>query len=139
MQIPSTVMSKSKNTACSHDVQVLVLRQLCMKKKSHHHHLLCRSSRPNLFCKRGVLRNFAKFTKFCRISKNTFLTEHLWVTASDCAKVIYEPSLISYGTYRHMEILQILIAEHIQIQRNKEGGLPSMELGLCRQEYQSLV
>ena len=53
--------------------------------------------------KKGVLRNFAKFTgkhlrqslffnkvtlarvfscKFCEISKNTFLTEHLWTTAS---------------------------------------------------------
>ena len=49
--------------------------------------------------KKGVLRNFTKFTgkhlcqslfvkkenfscEFCEISKNTFFTEHLWVTAS---------------------------------------------------------
>ena len=50
-----------------------------------------------VFCKKGVLRNFAKFTgrhlkketlaqkcscEFCRISKNTFSTEHLQTTAS---------------------------------------------------------
>ena len=61
-----------------------------------------RSSRPEVFCRKGVLRNFAKFTgkhlcqslffnketlalvfscKFCEISKNTFFTEHLWTTA----------------------------------------------------------
>ena len=53
------------------------------------------SSRPEVFCKKGVLRNFAKFTgknlcqslffrvlscKFCEISKNTFFTEHLCAT-----------------------------------------------------------
>ena len=66
-----------------------------------------RSSRPEVFCEKGVLRNFAKFTRkhlcqrfflkkstasnlikketlaqvfscdFCEISKNTFVTEHL--------------------------------------------------------------
>ena len=61
-----------------------------------------RSSRPNVFCKKGVLRYFTKFTgkhlsqslfcnfikketlaqvfssEFCEISKNTFFIEHLW-------------------------------------------------------------
>ena len=60
-----------------------------------------RSCRPEVFCKKGVLRNFTKskgkhlcqslffnikkeslaqvfFCEFCEISKNTFLTEHLW-------------------------------------------------------------
>ena len=71
-----------------------------------------RNSRPEVFCKKDVLRNFAKFTgkhlcqnhflnkvaglrpatlskkrfwhrcKFWKISKNTFFTEHLWATAS---------------------------------------------------------
>ena len=57
-----------------------------------------RSSRPDVFCKKGFLRNFAKFIgkhlcrpgtlfkkrltrvfscEFCEISKNTFFTEHL--------------------------------------------------------------
>ena len=53
-----------------------------------------RSSCPEVFCKKGVLRNFAKFTgkhlcqrlffkkevfscEFCEISKNTFFTERL--------------------------------------------------------------
>ena len=40
---------------------------------------------PKVFCKKGVLRNFAKFTgkqvfscEFCETSKNTFFTEPLW-------------------------------------------------------------
>ena len=60
--------------------------------------LLNRSSHPEVFCKKGVLRNFAKFKgkhlcqslffkkealaqvfsgELCKISKNTFFTEHL--------------------------------------------------------------
>ena len=66
-----------------------------------------RSSRPDVFCKKGALRNFAKFTRkhlcqslfftketlvqvcsceFCEISKNTFFTEHLLTTASKTRK-----------------------------------------------------
>ena len=65
---------------------------------------------PEEFCKKGVIRNFTKFTEntctivsffaeacnfikkdtlaqvfsceFCDISKNTFFTEHIWATAS---------------------------------------------------------
>ena len=55
-----------------------------------------RSSRPEVFCKKGVLGNFAKFTgkHLCqslffnkvagqRTPKNTFLTERLSATASE--------------------------------------------------------
>ena len=58
----------------------------------------------DVFCKKVVLRNFAKFTEkylcqtlyfnkvaqvfFCEISKNTFLAEPVWATASNNA-VIY--------------------------------------------------
>ena len=53
---------------------------------------------PEMFFKKSVLRNFAKLTakktekslwhrcfpvNFAKISKNTFFTEHLWLTASD--------------------------------------------------------
>ena len=31
-----------------------------------------RSSRPEVFCKKGIIRNFGKFTGFSEISKNTF-------------------------------------------------------------------
>ena len=63
--------------------------------------LAYRSSHPEVFCKKGILRNFAKFTgknlsqtlaqvfscEFCQISKNTFYTEHPWTTASKtCVK-----------------------------------------------------
>ena len=58
-----------------------------------------RSSHQSCSMKKGVLRNFTKFTgkhlcqsletlaqvyscEFCEISNNTFLTEHVWVTAS---------------------------------------------------------
>ena len=58
---------------------------------------------PEVFCEKGVLRKFTKFTgkhlcqslffknetlaqvfscEFCENSKNTFFTEHLWATAS---------------------------------------------------------
>ena len=61
--------------------------------------------------KKGVLRNFAKFTgkhlcqslfikketlvqvfscEFCEISKNTFFTEHVWVTGSLLFQVLLQ-------------------------------------------------
>ena len=69
-----------------------------------------RSRRPEVFCKKGVLKIFAKFTgkhmcgacnfikketltqvfscEFCEISKHTFFTEHRWLllyfVSSDC-------------------------------------------------------
>ena len=76
------------------------------------HFILCRSSRPEVFCEKGVLRNFAKFTGkhlrqslffnkvaacnfikketlaqmfscgFCEISKNTFFYRTPLVAAS---------------------------------------------------------
>ena len=50
----------------------------------------CGSSHQRCSVKRGVLRNFAKFTgKFCEISKNTFFTEHVWATASTDARNKY--------------------------------------------------
>ena len=52
-----------------------------------------RSSRSELFCKKGVLKNFSKLTggssgtgvsrESCEILKSTFFTEHLqWLAAS---------------------------------------------------------
>ena len=63
---------------------------------------MCRSSRPEVFCKKDVLRNFAKFTGFIKnfikketlaqvfscefyeISKNTFFHRTPRVAASEC-------------------------------------------------------
>ena len=48
-----------------------------------------RSSYPKVFCKKGVLRNFTKFTaqvfscEFCEISKNAFFYRTPLVAASD--------------------------------------------------------
>ena len=74
-----------------------------------------RSSRPEVFCKKVGLRNFAKFTgkqlcqsfflnkvaglkketlaqvfswEFCEISKNTFFTEHLWWQNTSVARTV---------------------------------------------------
>ena len=69
-----------------------------------HLELTFRSSHPGVFYKKGVLKNFAKFTgkhqcqslffnkketlaqvfscEYCEIFKNTFYAEHLRVTAS---------------------------------------------------------
>ena len=58
---------------------------------------------PEVFCRKGVLCNFIKFTEkhlcqslfqvfsceICKISKNTALTEHLWTSAFDYFKVIW--------------------------------------------------
>ena len=66
--------------------------------------LIIRSSRPDVFCKKGILRNFAKFTgkhlcqnlffikkeslaqefscEFCEISKNTYFYRTSLVAAS---------------------------------------------------------
>ena len=80
--------------------------------------------------KRGVFRNFAKFIgkhlcqglffnkrelkkrlcalfscEFCEISKNTFLTEHLWTTASDIIQLsfaIFPHKTIWYFLVRHI-------------------------------------
>ena len=72
-------------------------------------HQKYRSSRPEVFCKKGVLRNFAKFTrkhlcqslffkkealaqvfsyKFCEIPKNTFLHRTPLVAASESILVL---------------------------------------------------
>ena len=82
-----------------------------------------RSSRPDVFCKIGALRDFAEFTgkherqspffnkvaglrpeacnfikkealaqvffcEFCEISKNTYLTEHVWATTSEMLELM---------------------------------------------------
>ena len=69
---------------------------------------ICRSSRPEVFCKKGILRNFTKFTgkhlrqtlffikkvslaqvfscDFCEISKNTFFCKTPPVAASAICK-----------------------------------------------------
>ena len=52
---------------------------------------LFRGSYRSCSARKGLLRNFAKFTgkeaqvfscEFCEISKSTFFTEHVWATAS---------------------------------------------------------
>ena len=60
-------------------------RQMLLIQKSY----CCRSSRPQVFCKKGVLRNFAKFTvkRFCQnfffsnvagLRPATLLKKRLW-------------------------------------------------------------
>ena len=84
----------------------------CFSQATGHETITNRSSRPEVFCEKDVLRNFVKFTGrhlcqslflnkvevlcnfiketlaqvfsrgFCEISKNTFFTEQLWTPAS---------------------------------------------------------
>ena len=37
-----------------------------------------RTSRPEVFCNKVVLRNFAKFTKLAKFLRTGFFIEHLW-------------------------------------------------------------
>ena len=64
-----------------------------------------RSSHQRCSMKKGVLRNFAKFTgkhlcqslffnNFLEISKNTFFTEHLWTTGSE--PCVYKTCLLDH-------------------------------------------
>ena len=78
-----------------------------------------RSSYQRCSIKKGVLRNFTKFTgkhlcqslktlaqvyscEFCEISNNTFLTEHVWVTASThcISKTFTEQFLSTWISFR---------------------------------------
>ena len=69
-----------------------------------------RNSHQRCSMKKSILRNFAKFTgkhlcqilvtwqkgtlvfsyEVCKISNNTFFTEHIWATASSCTKEIVD-------------------------------------------------
>ena len=110
---------KSTNTDTFHVVIVLrmFLRLRHLKKINH------RSSRPEVFCKKCVLRNFVKFTgnsevnsevfprEFCEMFKSTFFIEHLMVAASEfmeasylsikCLKNVSAPNRLYLTVYRY--------------------------------------
>ena len=92
---------------------------------------MCKSSHQSCSIKKGVLRNFAKFTgkhlcqslffnkvaekevlaqvfscEFCKISKNTFFTEHFWATTSRCA-YFFQPFFLVYIYSDHWSILKL--------------------------------
>ena len=53
-----------------------------------HHQTSYKSSRPDLFCEKGVLKNFLIFTgkhlcRCCEIFKNTYFEENLRTNASE--------------------------------------------------------
>ena len=74
----------------------LMLLLCCIFEKIFFDEIFCynfahdRSSHRRCSVRKGVLRNFEKFIgkhlvfscEFCEISKNTFYTEHLWMTGS---------------------------------------------------------
>ena len=94
---------------------------------------------PELFCVKGVLRNFTKFTgkhlcqslffkketlvqlfscEFCETSKNTFFTEHLWTTSGKIVNNLVQQrstknssvrNFLSYFIYNFVTRLLILI------------------------------
>ena len=74
-----------------------------------------RSSRPEEFSKKGVVKNFTKFTgehqcwsqsaqvfscEFCKIFNNTFFTEHLRTTASIYIKNITKKTVENHENPR---------------------------------------
>ena len=84
------------NTPLSHKLSIYFYNTDVCRNPSDY-----RSSRPEVFCKKGVFRNFTKFTgkhhcqslcnfikketlalvfyfEFCEICKITFFIEHLW-------------------------------------------------------------
>ena len=93
--------------------------------------LYLRSSRPDVSCKKGILRNFAKFSgkhlrqnlfffkketlaqvfscEFCKISENTFFTEHLSATAFvlRAALKIVEKRKLNFGSFLTLVILRL--------------------------------
>ena len=89
--------------------------------------LLCRSSRPDVFCKKGILRNFTKFTgkhlikiealaqvfsgEFCEISKNAFSYRAPPVAASD------------YGTNFRKTFTYTWVSVNIVVRKNFSKAL----------------
>ena len=88
---------KSSERNISQCILALWYFKVCCRVITYHNNMNVlvkrRSSRPEVFCRKDVLRNFAKFTgKHLRqslffskvaglrpeISKNIFSTEHLW-------------------------------------------------------------
>ena len=68
-----------------------------------------RSSLPEVFCKKGILRNFTKFTgkhlcqsiffnkvEFCEISKNTFFHRTSLAAASEIGKEFMRSYVLCY-------------------------------------------
>ena len=77
-----------------------------------------RSTRPEVFCKKNFLRNFAKFggkclcqrlffkkeslaqvvsCEICEISKNTFSTEHLWWLLLDKQEINFNVNNLDFN------------------------------------------
>ena len=109
-------------------VPVPIFRELprCNKNNNWFLFVTLRSSCPEVFCKKGVLRNFTKFTgkhlclslffnkvaslfvKFCEISKNTFLHRAPLVAAS-IVKHPYRHPVHSYLSNQACLVISIAI------------------------------
>ena len=50
-----------------------------------------------LFKKEALAQEFS--FEFCEISKNTFLTEHLWTTASNSPSIVFQHISTYYQNY----------------------------------------
>ena len=60
---------------------------------------LYRRNRPELFCKKGVDKNFTKFTEFCKIYKNTFFIKHLQWFLLYLTVISYKDSLFYWMAF----------------------------------------
>ena len=74
--------------------------------------MIFRSSRPEVFCQKGVLRNFAKFTGkhlcqslfFNKITDGAFFTEHLFYRA---------PLVAAFGFYKKFSCMKELASHFV--------------------------
>ena len=105
---------------------------------------MCRSSRPDVFCKKGVIRNFANFIgkhqgsflpgyqnlaqvfpcEFCKISKNTFFHGRPLVAVSVFPRCYEANSLIS-----HILLIYTLLKSFLRIY------IETWNLSFCFQHY----
>ena len=71
---------KCKGRRLYTDKQLRAALFKAMKKQSFSFLLKSsRSNRPDVFCKKDVLKNFAKFLNFVKFLRTLFPTEHLWL------------------------------------------------------------
>ena len=73
-------------------------------------HRFSRSSRLEVLCEKGVLRNFPKFYEFYEISSNTFFIEHLRTVASAWA--------LRPAVFRKETLAQMFLCEFCEFFKN---------------------
>ena len=94
-----------------------------------------RSSRPEVFCKKGVLRNFTKFTGK-HLCQSLFFNKGLWhrYFPENFVKFIRRPFFIEHLWWLHLNFMEvnILVADLREVTKNWMVLLVFREGCLCR-------